>query len=379
MRRLNLMWIGLLGLTWALGVSACSDNETEQSDGGSGATSGDGGSGGSGASSSTTSTTSSSSGGGVGGGGNGSEIGTACESSQQCQTGLECLTSKSNSLTVGGPAHGFCTFQCGDADTPTAEADAECQKLDPNSVCHYFDEETAYCVQRCTFGVPDKCQNRDDVVCDLVIHEAPGAVSCTSDDACDIGDRCLLNNEGDVEGLCYATPQVCLPRCNSDQDCPSGRHCEPRTGECTDEAPTGKQFDEPCDPDAEVDECQGFCASDGFCVQKCIIGTYPSCGSTSNTEATADCFFSAYQNTDVGDVGLCGALCDCTADCRGDLKCIRIENDDGPFEYRGRQGFCGIPEETTPVLDTCDGAGGSGSGGMAGSSGGGQAGEGGSP
>ena len=86
MRRLNLMWMALLGLTWALGVSACSDNETEHGDGGSGGTSGDGGTGnggngGNGGGSPTTTTTS--------GGGNGSsEIGTACESSQDCQTGL---------------------------------------------------------------------------------------------------------------------------------------------------------------------------------------------------------------------------------------------------------------------------------------------------
>lgn len=364
--------MGLLGLSWAFGVPACGDNETEQASGGSGGSSADGGSGGSGTSNGGTSS------GGGGGGNVTSGIGLSCESNQDCQTGLECLTSRSQSLTKGGPAHGFCSFRCGDADTPSAEGDAECQKFDPNSLCHYFDEDTAYCVQRCTFGVAEKCQNRnEDVVCDLVLHEAPGTVACTSDDDCDIGDGCLATNEAGTEGVCYSTPQVCLPRCNSDQDCPSSRFCDPRSGECIDEEPTGKPFDEPCDPDAEVDECAGFCANDGVCVQKCIVGSYPSCGSSNNTNATADCLFLAYQGANVGDVGLCGALCDCTDDCRGDLACIRIENDQGPFEYRGRTGICGVAGDGDTLLDTCAGAG--GSGGMAGNGAGGQAGEGGSP
>src|SRR5262245_45469622 len=107
MRRLNLLWMALLGLSWASVVPACSDNETEQSDAGAGGSSGDGGVGGAGPTSNSTNTTS-------GGGGTGSsEIGLQCASSQDCQTGLECLTSRSNSLNAGGPAHGFCSFKCG--------------------------------------------------------------------------------------------------------------------------------------------------------------------------------------------------------------------------------------------------------------------------
>ena len=40
MRRLNLLWIGLVGFTWALGVPACSDNESEHSTDGAGGTAG---------------------------------------------------------------------------------------------------------------------------------------------------------------------------------------------------------------------------------------------------------------------------------------------------------------------------------------------------
>ena len=91
----------------------------------------------------------------------------------------------------------------------------------------------------------------------------------------------------------------------------------------------------------------------------------------------ADCFFAAYTGTSEGDVGICGALCDCTDDCRGDLVCILLENNGEPFEYLGRSGYCGIEDAGETVLDSCEGAG--GSGGMGGTSGGGQAGEGGSP
>ena len=370
MRRLNLLWIGLVGFTWALGVPACSDNESEHStDGGGGSSGNPGATNTQGSGATTTNTT---------GSNLSSEIGAACESDQDCQTGLECLTSRSESLTEGGPSHGFCSFRCGDEQTLVADADAECKKLDPNSLCHYFDPDTAYCVQRCTFGNTDKCQGRSDVVCDLVIHEAPGgAVSCTSNDDCDIDDQCLATSEGGTEGTCFAIPQVCLPRCNTDQDCTPGRFCDPRSGECIDDEPTGKPFDEPCDPDAEVDECAGSCASDGICIQKCVLGAYPACGSTSTTNATGDCLFFAYQNTAQGDVGLCGALCDCTDDCRGDLECVQFDTMEGPYEYLGRKGYCGVKGADSVVLDSCEGTG--GMGGAGGTSGGGQAGEGGSP
>lgn len=369
MRQLDLLWIGVLAVSWAAGGIACSDNEATLPPDGAGGTKATGGSGNNGGGGSSTT-------GSVGGGGSGnSQIGTECESNKDCATGLECLTSRSKSLTVGGPAHGFCTFVCGEADTTPSDADAECQKVDRNSLCHYFDDNTAFCVQRCTFGVSQKCQGRDDVACDVVLHEAPGAIRCQSDDDCDIGDGCLVENEGDTEGVCYSVPQVCLPRCNSDNDCPADRFCDPRSGECMDDEPTGKRFDEPCDPDAEVDECAGFCASDGFCVEKCILGSYPACGSTSNTEATGDCFFRAFQDTDDGDVGLCGGLCDCNADCRGGLDCVQIANDEGPFEYRGRSGYCAPSSTGDVILEECDGTGGTGGT----SAGGGAAGQGGSP
>ena len=370
MRRLNLLWIGVVGMTWALGVPACSDNESEHSNDGGGGSSGNGGT-------STTGLNTGTGGGGVGGGPNPtSEIGTPCESNQDCETGLDCLTSHSDTLTMGGPAHGFCSFRCGDTQTPAAEADAECQDLDPNSLCHYFDDNTAYCVQRCTFGAAEKCQGRSDVVCDLVLHEAPNAVACTSDNDCDIGDGCLAASEG-AEGICFSTPQVCLPRCNSDQDCPPGRFCDPGSGECRDDEVTGLPFDTACDPAAEEDPCAGFCASDGFCVEKCVLGSYPACGSSSNTDATADCVFAAYEGASDGDVGICGGLCDCNEDCRGNLSCVQLETDGVPFEYRGRKGLCASERSGDTVLESCAGAG--GAGGMGGSSGGGQAGEGGSP
>ncbi len=374
MRRLAWIKMGLIAGVAALGVPACGDDEAQfVDDGGSGGTrsSGTGGSssnsGGTGGGSSSTGTPS------------GTQLGIECERDPDCPTGLICLTSGSRSLTEGGPAHGFCTFPCGDDGATPADADAECQRYDANSLCHVFDADTAYCVQRCTFGTtgPSKCQGREDVVCDLVLHPAASLTECTSDEDCDIGDRCFLVEEGTETGVCFDIPQVCLPRCNSDLDCPSNRFCHPGSGECVDEKPTGKPFNTPCDPDAEVDECAGFCSSaDGVCLEFCVLGTYPSCRSTSTTEGTGACLFVLSENAAPGDVGICGQLCDCNEQCPGNFSCVEFADAEGPFEINGRPGYCGQADASTPVLTDC---GGGGTGGTGGTGSAGAAGQGGSP
>ncbi len=374
MRRLNWVWIGFLGCAFALSMPACGDDESSNhgSAGGSGGSSnGSGGSsggsgGGSGSGGTNASNTTSSS---TGGSPSSSQIGTECEQDTDCPISMKCLTSGSNSLSEGGPAHGFCTLACS-GDT-ALDADAECQDVDPNSLCLAFSETKAYCVQRCTFGgTATKCQGRSDVVCDLVIHEAEQSVSCQSSMDCDIGDICLATEDGATEGVCFNTPQVCMPKCSSDGDCPANRFCSPSTGECVDDKPTGKPFGATCDPDAAVDECAGFC-NQGICLETCVLGSYPACGSSSNTEATADCLLIAYDEANAaGDVGLCGRLCDCTDECYGGLSCVQIEDDMGPFDWKGRPGICATAPDGTPVLNDCPdmGAGGAAGAGGDGSS-----------
>ena len=377
MRRLAWIRMSLIAGIVALGVPACGDDEASFVDaGGSGGTRSD--------STGGTNSGSGGTGGGSAGGGamSGTQLGIECEGDADCPTGLICLTSGSSALSEGGPAHGFCSFPCGDDGASAADADAECQRYDANSLCHFFDADTAYCVQRCTFGMTasraSKCQGRDDVVCDLVLHPTPSLTECTSDEDCDIGDRCFLVEEGSETGICFDLPQVCLPRCNSDRDCPVGRFCDPGSGECVDDEPTGKPFNEPCDPDAEVDECAGFCSSaDGVCLEFCVLGTYPACRSTSNTEGTAACLFVLSESASSGDVGICGQLCDCSDECPASFSCVQFADSDGTFEVSGRPGYCGQADRDTPVLTDCGAGGTGGTGGTTGSAG--EAGQGGSP
>lgn len=138
---------------------------------------------------------------------------------------------------------------------------------------------------------------------------------------------------------------VCLPKCNADSDCPEGRFCDPRYGECVDEAPEGSGLDQLCDAEAEEDECLGFCAGGGEtearCMQTCVLGAYPTCGSEGADNATAECLLP-YVGEDDGDLGFCVGLCDCSSDCADDgLVCVSFESIDfDPPEVRGRAGFC---------------------------------------
>jgi hypothetical protein len=151
-----------------------------------------------------------------------------------------------------------------------------------------------------------------------------------------------------------------MPLCNFDGDCPSGRYCDVSVGLCVSEAPTGKRFGESCDPAAEVDECAGFCSPDsGVCEELCTLGTYPSCGSESGTNASAACLLGP-AGAAAGDAGSCARFCDCSDDCHGDLSCVAFEDAMGPFELLGRPGFCFTAQAGDRVLNECTGAAGAG-------------------
>ena len=250
------------------------------------------------------------------------ELAEPCDSDEDCESGLTCVTAGSNSLITGGPSHGWCTAPC-DATTPCAS----------DSVCMGFDGN-GFCMPTCNpnDGIHD-CAERDDAVCEPV----PIGESCSTDDDCAGGTYCY-------DAVECVLP-VCLPKCGADSDCPAGRFCDPKIGECIDEQPEGSALNELCDQEAEPDECLGFCARDADseprCFETCAIGSYPACGSASIDHGTADCLLP-YAGTDVGDLGLCVGLCDCNSDCtNADMVCVSFESADfDPPEVRGRAGFC---------------------------------------
>jgi hypothetical protein len=267
----------------SVNASGCSDNEPSlqgvgDDDDGTGATS-------------TTTNTSAdggtSSGGtaGVGGGGVATRLGESCQSDRDCATGLTCRRPDRDSLGIGGPAHGWCTLECGVSNSP-AENDAVCQEFDGSSLCFRFTEDHQYCAQGCMTGIEaNKCQGRStDFMCRPVVHDYDGP-SCSNDDDCGEDEGCY--NDGS-EVKCYSEPTLCVPQCNFDGDCPAGRYCDAAVGLCVSERPTLKRFGEPCDPDAEVDECAGFCDPDtSVCEEVCTLLAYPSCGSESTTNGHA--------------------------------------------------------------------------------------------
>lgn len=254
-----------------------------------------------------------------------------CETDDDCESDLICISAESGSLVSGGPANGLCTATC-DSDNPCGAGAA----------CITFGE-TAYCMPMCvpTDGVVD-CAGRMDAVCDLL----PMNLTCTSNGDCPAGAGCL-------EGIGCVLP-VCLPRCGADSDCPEGRFCEPRYGECVDEEPEGSGLDELCDPDADPDECQAFCAAgetESRCAETCSLGAYPACGSSSEENGTAACLAPFLSGAGTGDLGFCVGLCDCATDCAEDMVCVSFESEGfEPPEVHGRPGYCApeaaeIPEE----------------------------------
>ena len=314
---------------------------------------GSGGGGGASGTSSATSSTSTSSDSGAGGvlnrdttsasttstsgsttGGNPS-LALPCTEDADCGAGLICVTAESSSLSVGGPAGGLCTQTCTDS----------CP--DANSICLTFSDDHAYCVPSCGLGdgVLD-CQARPDMVCDVL--PASTGTTCAADTDC--ADGVCFNSE------CVIPISLCLPRCGADSDCPSGRFCDPSLGECVDDEPEGLGIGEPCDPDAATDECRGYCStSSSRCIETCTRGAYPTCGSEDPSFATAECLAPYYEGgDDLGDVGVCIGLCDCTSDCASGLACVSFESptiNGAPF--RGRAGLC-ITELEDDIILSCD-------------------------
>lgn len=353
-RPLTWLFLALFASSLSAVSSACSDNEPSLPStdvGGSGGQTGNSGP-------STTGLTPA--GGTTNGGGTvvDTGLGDSCDSDAQCATGLNCRRPDRDSLGPGGPAHGMCTLDCGVDDSPTKRDDF-CQKFDINSVCMEFGENDHYCVQTCTFGTEtNKCQGRiNDFMCRAVIHDINGP-DCSGDADCGDGEGCYEDGDGPN---CYAEPSVCLPACNVDSDCPAGRFCDVGFGLCVGDEPTAKRFGESCDPNAEVDECAGFCDPDlEVCQEYCTLGWYPACNSESTTNGDAACLLVPPTEVAAGDAGQCAKLCDCSDDCPGDLACLQLEDNSGPVEYLGRPGVCFTAGPRDPVLNQCPGAGGAG-------------------
>lgn len=277
-------------------------------------------------------------------------FGRPCERAEDCGGDLLCLTSASHTLSQGGPPGGLCTVAC-NQDPSICGMHAE------DARCVNFGT-TSYCLEVCDYGSklpgafdPGKCHGRTDFAC------SPSWVStgepCERVEDCEVGERC--------EGTCLRDVPTCMPRCNSDTDC-DGLFCDPRSGECVAELPSGRRLTERCNISTEYDPCRGSCglierSEGGRCDEACTLGAYPSCGVVPEPP-NVGCAIAVNDKAGFGDLGYCALLCDCTADCPDQMVCVVAE-----LDYLQRPGFCKSPEAGDRIRSSC------GSGGAAGAAG----------
>ncbi|MBK7586084.1 MAG: hypothetical protein IPI67_38605 [Myxococcales bacterium] len=271
------------------------------------------------------------------------KLGAVCSADADCGEGLTCLTATSTQIVGQGPAGGLCTKAC--AADPTV-----CASIKPSAKCIGFPDQastTRFCLEQCDFGDPgtakaSKCHGRVDMGCSPII----------------------------IPGLGEAA-RVCLPNCNSDEDCGTGLFCDPGSGLCSATAPSGDPVGTPCSQ--SNDTCRGFCekldlpatsGSTTLCAERCTAGAIAesktSCGwnKATATAAPATCIYypGAVTVPGFGDRGACGQLCDCNADCKATgLVCQPLPTPlDALFK---RKGQCSAPVKvdggTSPGIPVC--------------------------
>jgi hypothetical protein len=321
------------------GTNASGSGGAVPGSGGTGTSGGGNGSGNAGSGGSTSGT-----GGGVSGGGSGgavaaiANIGAECEADVDCGTGLICITPDSTIFGSGGPAGGLCSRVC--------EVAEDCGTT---AYCVPFEEDatTGYCIEACQTGSAGepKCHERSNVACGL-LGLIPTTTACTSREDCGSGQLC------DAEaGTCGDIVPGCVPTCGGDFDCGSGQYCSFATGLCTDGSASGSDIGELCDPAAATDPCSGFCSAtneagtEGICSALCTLSpSLAGCGWSGEGSADAACLFGTVLSPEgdagVGDVGLCGALCDCNDDCNAENDRCLDQTGGDVLSLFGRNGYC---------------------------------------
>lgn len=288
-------------------------------------------------------------------------FGRPCERAEDCGVDLLCLTAASRTLSHGGPPGGLCTVACN--QDPTL-----CAMYAENARCVNFGS-TSYCLEVCDYGSSrpgafdaTKCHGRTDFACTpswVTTGEA-----CASAEDCEAGERC--------SGTCLRDEPTCMPRCNSDSDCDTGLFCDPRSGECVGELPSGRRLAERCNISMAEDPCRGSCgmierSEGGRCDEACTLGAYPSCGVVPEPP-NVGCAIPVNERAGFGDLGYCALLCDCTADCPDQMVCVVAE-----LDYLQRPGFCKSPEAGDRIRSSCGSGGAGGEGGADASTGSGDA------
>ncbi len=281
----------------------------------------------------------------------GSNLGRACVTDTDCADAkLTCLTN--DGLNGDGPAKGICTASC----TSTSD----CLDVADNSYCVPFTANNdMYCVEACTEGtngVP-KCHEREEVACSLV-GLIPTGVACTSTSDCGSNELCDSQTS-----QCGTWVTGCLPTCGGDYDCGQGQACDFSTGFCVAKKPTGLALGSDCTPPPAngTDPCDGFCLAGqdptkGTCSALCTLNpNLTGCGWDGQGAADNACLFATIlsgSDAASGDVGLCGSLCDCNAQCTLKNEYCVDESMGNVMSIWGRNGYCRPLQMGETVADT---------------------------
>ncbi len=305
--------------------------------------------------------------------GTGSNLGRACVKDTDCADAkLTCVTN--DALDGDGPAKGICSAAC--------TSNSDCLDVADNAYCVPFSADgDMHCVEGCTegtAGVP-KCHEREEVACSLV-GVIPTGVACTSSSDCNSDELC---DSGTSECGTFVTG--CLPTCGGDYDCGQNQFCDFASGFCVATKPTGLPLGSPCTPPTgtETDACDGFClagSSDptkGTCSALCTLNAnLTGCGWDGKGAADNACLFATIlsgSDAAQGDVGICGSLCDCNAQCALKGEYCVDESMGQVSSIWGRQGYCRpLQSAETPAdsFSTCPAGSTGGTGGTSGNVGG---------
>ncbi len=185
--------------------------------------------------------------------------GEACSSNGPCNGGL-CLK---NDTFRGG----YCSARCGD----------QFSQCEPGSFCHTLDGSPV-CLAEC--GGDGDCRANEGYKCRQIASRK--------------------NRDGDDVAV-----RVCVPKCQSNDECGDGTHCDVASGDCVEGV-------------GEPNPVGAFCSGDGDCAS----GTCFADAGWPNGYCTSDCG----DDTECGD-GVCGggkclAACQADLDCRGGYFCL---------------------------------------------------------
>ncbi len=227
-------------------------------------------------------------------------IGAACSGPESCTS-----VSDPECLRIG--AEGYCATDCSSLGQFSCPSGAICEELGDQAV---------YCVDGC-------CSNND----------------------CRDGFRCARRPELDIYadlGVC-AEPGVCLLSCTSDAACEVGNRCDQASGSCVPKKGTDAGVGASC---AKNEDCNSStCLTSfpgGYCTSPCAT-QYQGC------EPGSECYT-------IGDgTASCLLLCQSGDECRAGYRCQEVgAGDDGKI-----LGYCVPRCETSGCPDgqSCDASG----------------------